>query len=186
MSISQIEEKAREKMKKSVDAVRNEVVRIRTGKATTALVDGLKVACYGSKVPLKQIANIGVPEARLLLIQPWDKNLLPDIEKAIFQSDLGLTPNNDGKVIRLPIPPLTEERRKELVKLVKKLGEEGKIAMRNVRRECNDEIKKGEKAGNFSKDDSQRAMKDIQETTDKYIEMIDMVIAEKEKEIMEI
>ncbi len=186
MSISQIEEKSREKMKKSVDAVRNEVVRIRTGKATTALVDGLKVACYGSKVPLKQIANIGVPEARLLLIQPWDKNLLPDIEKAIFQSDLGLTPNNDGKVIRLPIPPLTEERRKELVKLVKKLGEEGKIAMRNVRRECNDEIKKGEKAGNFSKDDSQRAMKDIQETTDKYIEMIDMVIAEKEKEIMEI
>ena len=186
MSINQIEEKAREKMQKSVDAVRNEVVRIRTGKATTVLVDGLKVECYGSKVPLKQIANIGVPEARLLLIQPWDKNLLPDIEKAIFQSDLGLTPNNDGKVIRLPIPPLTEERRKELVKLIKKLGEEGKIAMRNVRRECNDEIKKGEKAGNFSKDDSQRGMKDIQETTDKYIEMIDMVIAEKEKEIMEI
>ena len=186
MNLKEIKEKARDKMRKSVDAVRNEIVRIRTGKATTALLDGLKVECYGSKVPLKQIANIGVPEARLLLIQPWDKNLLPEIEKAIFQSDLGLTPNNDGKVIRLPIPPLTEERRKELVKLVKKLGEEGKIAVRNVRRECNDELKKGEKSGDFSEDDSQRGMKEIQEVTDEYIEQIDKIVEEKDKEIMEI
>ncbi|MCK4395647.1 ribosome recycling factor [candidate division WOR-3 bacterium] len=186
MNLKEIKEKARDKMRKSVGAVRNEIVRIRTGKATTALLDGLKVACYGSKVPLKQIANIGVPEARLLMIQPWDKNLLPEIEKAIFQSDLGLTPNNDGKVIRLPIPPLTEERRKELVKLVKKLGEEGKIAVRNVRRECNDEFKKGEKSGDFSEDDSQRGMKEIQEVTDEYIEHIDKIVEEKDKEIMEI
>jgi len=186
MNIKDIKNNASEKMKKSVDAVRNEIVRIRTGKATTALLEGIKVECYGSKVPLKQIANIGVPEARLLLIQPWDKNLLPDIEKAIFQSDLGLTPNNDGKVIRLPIPPLTEERRKELVKLVKKLGEEGKIAVRNVRRECNDELKKGEKSGDFSEDNSQRGMRKIQEITDEYIANIDGIVEEKDKEIMEI
>lgn len=186
MAIKEIKAKAQDKMKKSVDAVKIEVLRIRTGKATTALVDGIKVECYGSKVPLKQIASVGVPEARLLLIQPWDKNLLPDIEKAIFQSDLGLTPNNDGKVIRLPIPPLTEERRKELVKLVKKLGEEGKIAVRNVRRECNDELKKSEKSGDLGEDESKRGAKDIQEITDEYTEAIDQIIEEKEKEIMEI
>ncbi|TES93049.1 MAG: ribosome recycling factor [Candidatus Cloacimonadota bacterium] len=186
MNINEIKKKARDKMKKSVDAVRNEIVRIRTGKATTVLLEGIKVECYGSKVPLKQIANIGVPEARLLLIQPWDKNLLSEIEKAIFQSDLGLTPNNDGKVIRLPIPPLTEERRKELVKLVKKLGEDGKIAIRNVRRECNDELKKGEKSGEFSEDETQRGMKKIQDITDEYIEKINLIIVEKEKEILEI
>ena len=186
MDINEIKEKSRDKMKKSVDAVRNEIVRIRTGKATTVLLEGIKVECYGSKVPLKQIANIGVPEAKLLLIQPWDKNLLPEIEKAIFQSDLGLTPNNDGKVIRLPIPPLTEERRKELVKLVKKLGEDGKIAIRNVRRECNDELKKGEKSGEFSEDETQRGMKKIQDITDEYIEKINLIIEEKEKEILEI
>jgi len=186
MNINEIKKKARDKMKKSVDAVRNEIVRIRTGKATSVLLEGIKVECYGSKVPLKQIANIGVPEARLLLIQPWDKNLLSEIEKAIFQSDLGLTPNNDGKVIRLPIPPLTEERRKELVKLVKKLGEDGKIAIRNVRRECNDELKKGEKSGEFSEDETQRGMKKIQDITDEYIEKINLIIVEKEKEILEI
>lgn len=186
MTIKEVKEKANAKMKKSVESVRNEIVRIRTGKATTALLEGIKVECYGSKVPLKQVANIGVPEARLLLIQPWDKNLLPEIEKAIFQSDLGLTPNNDGKVIRLPIPPLTEERRKELVKLVKKLGEEGKIAIRNIRRDCNDEIKKGEKAGEFSEDNSQRGIKDIQEITDGFIEQVDQVVTEKEKEVLEI
>ncbi|MCK4235137.1 ribosome recycling factor [candidate division WOR-3 bacterium] len=186
MNTKEIEEKAREKMKKSIDSVTNEIVRIRTGKATTALVEGIKVVCYGSKVPLKQIANIGVPEARLLLIQPWDKNLLPEIEKAIFQSDLGLTPNNDGKAIRLPIPPLTEERRKELVKLVKKLGEEGKISIRNVRRECNDDFKNGEKSGQFSEDDAQRGIKEIQEITDEYTEQMDKIVEEKEKEVMEI
>lgn len=186
MTVKEIKAIAQDKMKKSVDAVKNEIVRIRTGKATTALVDGIKVECYGSKVPLKQIANIGVPEARLLLIQPWDKNLLADIEKAIFQSDLGLTPNNDGKVIRLPIPPLTEERRKELVKLVKKLGEDGKIAVRNVRRECNDDLKKSEKSGDLSEDESKRAAKDIQDITDTFTDTIDRIVQEKEKEIMEI
>ncbi len=186
MTVKEIKEQAQDKMKKSVNSVKTEISRIRTGKATTALVDGIKVECYGSKVPLKQIANIGVPEARMLLIQPWDKNLLADIEKAIFQSDLGLTPNNDGKVIRLPIPPLTEERRKELVKLIKKLGEEGKIAVRNVRRECNDELKKSEKEGHLGKDESKRASKDIQEITDSFTDTIDEIIEEKEKEIMEI
>jgi len=186
MSIKDIEAKAHNKMSKSTEAVRDELSRIRTGKATTALLEGLKVECYGSKVPLKQIANIGVPEAKLLLIHPWDKNLLPEIEKAIFSSDLGLTPNNDGKVIRLPIPPLTEERRKELVKLVKKLGEEGKIAVRNVRRECNDEIKNGEKSGDFSEDEAKRGTKKIQETTDEHIAKVDEIVEQKEKEIMEI
>jgi ribosome recycling factor len=186
MTVKDIKAKARDKMQKSVDAIKTEIARVRTGKATTALVDGLKVECYGSKVPIKQIANIGIPEARMILIQPWDKNLLGDIEKAIFQSDLGLTPNNDGKVIRLPIPPLTEERRKELGKLVKKLGEEGKIAIRNVRRECNDELKKSEKGGDLGEDESKRATKEIQDITDKFTETIDQIIEEKEKEIMEI
>jgi len=186
MNIKDIQERANKKMQKSVEAVRDEIVRIRTGKATTALLETIRVECYGSKVPLKQVANLGVPEARLLLIQPWDKNLLPEIEKAIFQSNLGLTPNNDGKVIRLPIPTLTEERRKELVKLVKKLGEEGKIAIRNIRRECNDELKKGEKSGNFSEDNSERGVKKMQEITDNHIEKIDEIIEQKEKEIMEI
>ncbi len=186
MTIKDIQSKAQDKMSKSIEAIRLEIFRIRTGKATTALIEGLKVECYGSKLPLKQIANIGVPEARLLLIQPWDKNLLPEIERAIFSSDLGLTPNNDGKVIRLPVPPLTEERRKELVKLVKKLGEEGKISVRNVRRECNDEIKNGEKSGDFSEDESKRAIKKIQQITDEYIEKADEIVEQKEKEIMEI
>jgi ribosome recycling factor len=186
MTVKDIKAKARDKMQKSVDAIKTEIARVRTGKATTALVDGLKVECYGSKVPLKQIANIGIPEARMILIQPWDKNLLSDIEKAIFQSDLGLTPNNDSKVIRLPIPPLTEERRKELGKLVKKLGEEGKIAIRNVRRECNDELKKSEKSGDLGEDESKRATKEIQDITDTFTQTIDQIIKEKEKEIMEI
>jgi len=186
MNVEEIKKMGREKMQKSVDAVRNEIVRIRTGKATTALLEGIKVEAYGSKVPLKQIANIGVPEPRLLLIQPWDKNILPNIEKAIFQSELGLTPNNDGRVIRLPIPPLTEERRKELVKLVKKLGEEGKIAIRNIRRECNDDLKKTEKSGGISEDESKRVMKEIQDITDEFISKIDKIIESKEKEILEI
>ncbi|OQX56391.1 MAG: ribosome recycling factor [Candidatus Cloacimonas sp. 4484_209] len=186
MNVEEIKKMGREKMQKSVDAVRNEIIRIRTGKATTALLEGIKVEAYGSKVPLKQIANIGVPEPRLLLIQPWDKNILPNIEKAIFQSELGLTPNNDGRVIRLPIPPLTEERRKELVKLVKKLGEEGKIAIRNIRRECNDDLKKAEKSGGISEDESKRVMKEIQDITDEFISKIDEIIESKEKEILEI
>lgn len=186
MTLKEIESKAKDKMHKSVNAIKNEIIKIRTGKATTALLEDIKVECYGSKVPLKQIANIGAPEVRLLIVQPWDKNLLPEVEKAIFQSDLGLTPNNDGKIIRLPVPPLTEERRKELVKLVRKLGEEGKIAIRNVRRECNDDIKKGEKSSEFSEDQSERGMKKIQEITDEYTDQIDKIIDAKEKEIMEI
>lgn len=175
-----------EKMEKAVQAVRTELLRIRTGRATPSLLDGVKVECYGSSVPLNQVATIGVPEPRAILIQPWDKSILDEIEKTLLKSDLGLTPTNDGNVIRLSIPPLTEERRKDLVKLVKRLAEEGRVAIRNVRREANERVKELEKGGRVSKDEGKRAQKKIQELTDSYIEKVDAVLEDKEEEIMEV
>ena len=174
------------KMQKAVEVLKTEFAGIRTGRANAALLDTVRVMSYGSPVPLNQVASIAVPEARLLVISPWDKGLIGEIEKGILKSDLGLTPANDGKVIRLPIPTLTEERRKELVKVVKKMSEESKVAVRNIRREANDEVKKLEKDKKISEDDSTKAHDDTQKVTDKYIGLIDEALAKKEKEIMEV
>lgn len=173
------------KMKNAVEATQRELAHIRTGKATTNLLDGITVEYYQSTVPLTQVASLSVPDPRSIAIQPWDKSIIPVIEKAILKSDLGLTPSNDGTVIWLPIPPLTEERRVSLVKVVKRLAEEGKIAIRSARRETNESLRKAEKEGELPEDDSRRKQEKVQELTDKYVERIDELIRLKEKEIME-
>jgi len=173
-------------MKKAVEAIRKELASIRTGKATTSLLDGIRVDYYGTMTPLSQVANISVPDVRLLVIQPWEKKLIPEIVKAIQKSDLGLNPQSDPNVIRLPIPTLTEERRKDLVKLVKKVAEEGKVAVRNIRRDSNDDLKKAEKDKEISEDESRKAQQRVQEITDEHIETIEEMLKKKEQEIMEI
>lgn len=173
------------KMKNAVEATQRELAHIRTGKATINLLDGITVEYYQSTVPLTHVASLSVPDPRTIAIQPWDKSIIPVIEKAILKSDLGLTPSNDGTVIRLPIPPLTEERRVSLVKVVKRLAEEGKIAIRNARREANESLRKAEKEGELPEDDSRRKQEKVQELTNKYIERVDELIKLKEKEIME-
>jgi len=183
MMIDELLEQLKMDMQEIVEATQHELAMIRTGRASAALLDGINVECYGGKSPLKQVAGVTVPEARLIVIQPWDKTIIGAIEKAILKSDLGLTPNNDGKVIRLSIPSLTEERRKELAKLVKKLGEEGKVKLRSQRRIANDEVKKGEKDGDIPEDEGKRTIDVIQKITDEYIEKIDKVIEDKTKEI---
>lgn len=175
-----------EKMKKAVEALRKDFQSIRAGRANPALLDKIQVDYYGVPTPLNQVANISAPEARLLVIQPWDKSVLGDIEKAILKSDLDLTPNNDGNIIRIAIPQLTEERRKELVKIVKKKAEEYRVVIRNIRREANDEIKKMEKNGEISEDEMHRSQDEVQELTNQYIEKIDGVLKIKEAEIMEV
>ena len=175
-----------EKMNKTIENIHYELNKFRTGKASATILDGVKVNYYGSVVPLKQAANISVPEARLITIQPWDKSMNSEIEKAILKSDLGLTPMNDGNIIRLPIPQLTEERRKNLVKHAKRLGEETKISVRNSRREANEKIKTAEKDHKISEDDSYNTMEEIQKLTDEYIKKIDEILKKKEIEIMEI
>jgi ribosome recycling factor len=174
-----------ERMKKSLAAFRRELSMIRTGKASTALLDGVKVECYGQTMPLNQVASVSVPEPRTILVQPWDRTIMSDVEKAIHKSSLGLTPNSDGNVIRLPIPALTEERRRDLVKIVKKHAEEARVSMRNIRRDTNETLKKDEKDGKVTEDDSRKTQDKIQKLTDKYIGEIDVSLAAKEKEIME-
>ncbi len=174
------------KMEASVEALKRELVKIRTGRASLALLDGIKVDAYGSMLPVDQVGTMTIPESRLIVIQPWDPQMLPVIEKAILSSGLGLTPANDGKVIRLTIPQLTEERRKELVKQVKKIAEEFKVAVRNVRRETNDSLKKMKKDKDISEDDMFRLQEEAQKATDAFIKQIDEVAAGKEKEVMEV
>jgi len=174
-----------EKMSKAVEAMRRSLVVVRTGKASPAMVEGIKVEYYGTPTPLNQIAAITAPEARLLEIKPWDKNALADIEKAIQKSELGLNPINDGKVIRLQVPQPTEERRKELMKVVKKLAEDGRIAIRAIRREANEEVDKAKQAKSLSDDEVKRQKDRIQQLTDKFMAMVDQVLAAKEKEILE-
>jgi len=180
-----IKKNAEERMEKAVSALKRELASLRAGRASAALLDRVQVEYYGTLTPVNQLASITVPDARTLLIQPWDKSAMSDIEKAIMKSDLGLTPSNDGSVIRITIPMLTEERRAELVKLIKKYGEEAKVAVRNVRRDANDEIKKREKS-DISEDEARRHQDDIQKMTDRYTAEIDKMIAAKEKEVMEI
>ncbi len=176
-----------DRMDKAVDSVRRELTKIRTGKATVSLLDGIRLEAYGSTVPLRQVANISVPEARLLIVQPWDRSILGVVEKAILKSDLGLNPSNDGNIIRVPIPALTEERRKEMVRYVHKLAEEGRVAVRNIRRDANEALKKMKTTGDISEDDFHRAHDTVvQDMTNEHIDEIDKALAAKEKELMEV
>ncbi|NLV91184.1 MAG: ribosome recycling factor [Firmicutes bacterium] len=174
------------KMQAVISATRRDFASIRTGRASPALLDRVTVEYYGTDTPLNQLANISTPEPRLLVIQPYDKSSIKAIEKAILASDLGLTPNNDGNVIRIAIPTLTEERRKDLVRVVRKNAEEKRIAVRNVRRDANEQLKKLAKDSELSEDDERRWEKEVQELTDKYIAQIDELLASKEAEIMEV
>jgi ribosome recycling factor len=178
--------KSEEQMKKTINFLKEDLASIRAGKANPKLVDKIQVSYYGTMTPLSQIANISVPEARSIVIQPWDASSIKEIEKAILVSDLGINPSNDGKLIRLVIPQLTEERRRDLLKVVKKETENSKIAIRNVRRDANEEFKKQEKASELSKDDLKRAEDEMQKLTDKYIKLIDDTYKDKEKEILEV
>jgi ribosome recycling factor len=175
----------REEMAKSREALKREFKRIRTGRASAALLDGVRVDCYDSQMPLEQIASISVPETRLIVIQPWDQSIMGDIEKGILKSELGLTPMNDGKIIRISIPPLTAERRKELAKLARKMSEENKITMRNHRREANELFKEMKNEKEISEDELHKAYNEVQKITDEFIKKIDEITAEKEKEIIE-
>jgi ribosome recycling factor len=175
-----------ERMGKALEAIRKEFASIRTGKASPSLLDGIVVDYYGTMTPLSQVANIAVPDARLLVVQPWEKKLIPEIVKAIQKSDLGLNPQSDPNVVRLPIPPLTEERRKDLVKVVKKVAEEGKVAIRSIRRDSNDAFKRAEKDKDISEDESRKGQERVQEITDERIEKIEEMLEKKEQEIMEI
>ncbi len=184
MSNNELLEELELEMEDAVDNMRRELSQLRTGRASPALLDGILVDAYGTKTPIRQLANISVPEARLIVIQPWDKSIIDDIVRAIQTSDIGITPNSDGKLIRLSIPPLTEERRRDLVKLAKKIGEEGKIRLRQIRRETNDSLKKAEKSGEIPEDESKHLLDEVQKVTDKYTDKIDDILNEKEKEIM--
>ncbi|MEK7015348.1 MULTISPECIES: ribosome recycling factor [Bacillus] len=182
----QVLKSSNEKMEKAVAAYSRELATVRAGRASSSVLDKVQVDYYGAPTPVVQLANITVPEARLLVIQPYDKTSIGDIEKAILKADLGLNPSNDGTVIRIAFPALTEERRRDLVKVVKKYAEEAKVAVRNVRRDSNDDLKKLEKAGGITEDDLRGYTEDIQKETDKYIAKVDEIAKNKEKEIMEV
>ncbi|MGD8353688.1 MAG: ribosome recycling factor [Pseudomonadota bacterium] len=184
--ITELYQDMENKMDKTIEALGRELATIRTGRASLSILDGITLEYYGSQSPLNQVATLSVPESRLIVIQPWDPTSIKDIEKAIMRSDLGLTPNNDGKVIRIPIPPLTEERRLQLVKVVKRSGEEGKVAIRNVRRDAISDAKEFEKDKAISEDELHRAQEEIQKITDKYIQRVDELIEKKEKEVLEV
>jgi ribosome recycling factor len=177
---------AERRMKKTAETLKHDFVKIRTGKASTALLDGIKVDYFGTITPLSQIASLSTPEPRLIVIQPWDKSQIGKIEKEILKSELGLTPVCDGTFIRLSIPILTEERRKDLVKLVRKHAEEARVAIRNVRRDANEHLKREEKDGAISEDDAKKLQHQSQQLTDQNIEQIDKILSQKEAEIMEV
>ncbi len=176
--------KVEKQMEDTLDAVRREFAAIRTGKATPALLDTVRVEAYGSNLPLNQVATVSTPEPSLLVVQPFDKSVIPEVEKGIMQADLGLNPANDGTVIRVPVPSLNEERRREMVRLLSKNAEEGRVSIRHARREGNDEVKERVKEGELSDDEGRRAMDEIQNLTDRYIGKIDSMMESKEKEIM--
>lgn len=184
--IDDLHKEMKDSMEKSIEALQRDLKRIRTGRASLALLDGLMVDYYGSLTPINQLATLSIPEARQIVIQPWDSHAFTDIEKAILKSELGLTPTNDGKVIRINLPPLTAERRKELVKVVKKMAEEFKVQIRNHRRDANEMLKDMKKEKTISEDDMRKAQERVQKTTDDLIAKVDSVLAGKEEEIMEI
>ena len=183
--IESIYQETRDNMRKSIEALKNEFKRVRTGRASLSILDPIRVDYYGTLTPLNQMASLSIPESRLITIQPWDVSVIKDIEKAILKSDLGLTPANDGKLIRIAIPPLTEERRKQLVKSTQKKTEEFKIAVRGIRRDSNELLKSLKKDGEISEDDAFRAQDQVQKITDEHIQLIDDIFKEKEKEILE-
>jgi ribosome recycling factor len=183
--IESIFQDTRESMEKSIAALKNELKKVRTGRASLSLLDDIRVDYYGTLTPLNQMSSLSVPESRLIIIQPWDVSMIKEIEKAILKSDLGLTPSNDGKIVRISIPPLTEERRKQLVKVMHKKSEEHKVAVRNIRRDSNDLLKGLKKDGDISEDDAFRAQDQVQKITDEHVKLIDEVCKEKEKEILE-
>jgi ribosome recycling factor len=174
-----------ERMKKTAANLKEGFASLRTGRASASLFDKIRVDYYGEKSPLNQVANISIPEARLIVIQPWDKNLIGEIEKAIRSSELSLNPSNDGKIIRIAIPPLTEERRKELVKLAKNQAEQSRVSIRNIRRDGNEELKKLLKDSSITEDDEKKGSEELQKLTDGYISKVNLILEEKEKEIME-
>ena len=186
MTTMEILKEAESNMKKTIEVVKKEFASLRAGRATPALLDKIMVNYYGTPTPVNQLANISVPEARLLVIQPWDKTALPEIERAILKSDLGITPASDGVVIRLAVPQLTRERRVELMKVVKKKAEEGRVAVRNIRRDTNDQLKSYQKDGEISEDDLKRKQEDVQKLTDRMIKEIDGLLSTKEQEIMQV
>ncbi len=177
---------AREHMDKALDAMRREFSTVRTGKASPALLDTVRVEAYGSKMPLNQVANVSAPEPRLLIVQPWDKGLMGVVEKAIKAAELGLNPSNDGNIIRVPVPALTEERRRDYVKMLHKLAEEGRVAVRHARQEGNKDIKRREADGEISEDDARREMEQVQKLTDDYIHKVEQLLKAKEAEVMEV
>jgi len=183
--IDSIYSETREKMSKTITALENELKKVRTGRASLSLLDGIRADYYGTSTPLNQMASLSVPESRLITIQPWDVTAIKEIEKAILKSDLGLTPANDGKLIRISIPPLTEERRKEIVKLVNKMCEDKKVALRNIRRDANEMLKMLKKDGDISEDDSFKAQDKVQKITDEHVGIVDDTFKNKEKEILE-
>lgn len=184
--IKDILKKAGERMAKAVEHLAIEFNKVRTGKASTGLLEGIKVDYYGTPTPLAQVASINTPDSHTIAVQPWDKSMIPVIEKTILNANLGLNPSSDGNLVRVPIPPLNEERRKELVKMIKKLSEDARIAVRNVRRDEIEHLKKSEKDDHISEDDRKHAEKEIQTLTDKHIKDVDALLAKKEKEIMEV
>lgn len=177
---------ARTRMQKAVEATARELATLRTGRASPALLEHIKVEYYGTQVPLNQLASISVPEPRLLVVQPWDRNAVKAIEKAILQSELGLVPSSDGVVLRIPIPPLTEERRRDLVRVARKHAEEGRVAVRNVRREVRETIEELDEASEISEDEARRAQEELQKLTDRFIAEIDALLQKKEAEILEV
>lgn len=184
--MQEYKKKANEKMNQTIEVFKKELASFRTGRASLGILDGIKVDYYGTLAPLNQVATLGIPDPRVITIQPWEQKMIGEIERAIMKSDLGLTPVNDGKTIKLSIPPLTEERRKQLVKVVRKKAEEARVAIRNIRRDVIEEIKKGEKDKKFSEDESRRMQEEIQKITNSFIEKIDQILQQKEKEIMEV
>ncbi|MFP3979782.1 MAG: ribosome recycling factor [Desulfobacterales bacterium] len=184
--IDSIISEAKEKMNKSVDALKKDLQKIRTGRASLSILDDVRVDYYGTPTPLNQIASLSVPESRLITIQPWDPSAAKEIEKAIMKSNLGLTPSSDGKIIRITIPPLTEDRRKEIVKQVNKICEDYRIAVRNIRRDANDSLKTLKKDGDASEDDVGKGFDEVQKLTDEHIKQIDDIYKDKEKEILEV
>lgn len=186
MDIDSLLLETEERMEKAVSALDRDFAKLRTGRASTALVDGIRADYYGTPTPINQMASVAVPDSRTLTIQPWDRGGMAAVEKAILKSDLGLTPINDGKIIRINIPPLTEERRRDLVKVARKYGEEAKVAVRNVRRDANDNLKKSEKDKEITEDELKRTTEEVQKLTDKFVSQVDNKCSAKEKEIMEI
>jgi ribosome recycling factor len=184
--IADVKSNASAGMTKALESFKRDLSKVRTGRASLSLLDDIKVDYYGTPTPLNQVGSMAVPEPRLITIQPWEKNLIGEIEKAILKADLGLNPNSDGQIIRLVFPPLTEERRKEMVKQVKRMGEDAKVGIRNARREANDTLKRLEKDKAISEDDLKRGEKEIQDVTDEFVSRVDSVIEEKEKDLMEL